>query len=89
MSKRTEGVIPAYKSLPEILKEAIRREEESNAYYLAAVERAQNPELQRFLRHLAAVELTHKGQLHEQLEMVSSENAMVNDLLYAFGEPPL
>ena len=89
MSKRIKEVIPDYKSLPEILEEAIQHEEESNAFYLAAAERTQNPELQRFLRHLAAVELDHKQQLHEQLEMVRSENAMVNDLLYAFGEPPL
>ncbi len=89
MTGRAREVIPAYKSLPEILEEAIRHEEESQAYYLAAAERAGNPDLQRFLRHLAQEELIHKQQLQEQLERVRSENAMVNDLLYAFGEPPL
>ncbi len=89
MSKRAKGVIPDYKSLPEILEEAIRHEEESHAYYLAAAGRTRNPDLQRFLRHLAQQEVTHKQQLQEQLDLVRSENAMVNDLLYAFGEPPL
>ncbi len=45
--------------------------------------------MQRFLRHMAQLEPTHKQQLQEQLDLVRSENAMVNDLLYAFGEPPL
>ncbi len=89
MTGRAKEIIPDYKSLPEILEEAIRHEEESHTYYLAAAERAGNPDLQRFLRHLAQLELTHKQQLQEQLDLARSENAMVNDLLYAFGEPPL
>ena len=89
MSKRSKGIIPDFKSLEEILEEAILHEQESHDYYLEAAERTRNADLKRFLQHLAEVELQHKTDLQEKLEMVRNEQALVNDLLYAFGEPPL
>ena len=89
MSKRKQGIIPEFKNLVEILEEAVLHEQESHDYYLEAAERTQDPELQRFLQHLAEVELTHKTSLEEKLEMVRAGQDMVNDLIYSFGDPPL
>lgn len=89
MSKRVKSVIPEFQSLDDILADAIAHEKESYDYYMEASKRTQDSELRRFLVHLAEIELTHRDQLQEQLEILNSNNEMVNDLLYAFGEPPL
>jgi rubrerythrin len=89
MSKRKQGIIPEFKSLVEILEEAVTHEQESHDFYLEAAKRTQDPDLQRFLRHLAEVELTHKADLEERLEIIRTGQDMVNDLIYAFGDPPL
>ena len=89
MSRRAKGIIPEYKSLEEILREAIEHEQESHDYYLEASERTANPDLRQFLEQLARVELTHKKQLEEALRQVQAQNATLNDLLYAFGEQPV
>jgi rubrerythrin len=89
MSKRSQGIIPEFKSLEEILEEAILHEQESHDYYLEAAERTRNADLKRFLQHLAEVELRHKTDLQEKLDMLRNEQALANDLLYSFGEPPV
>lgn len=89
MSKRVKSIIPEFQSLDEILAVAIAHEKESYDYYMEASKRTEDPELRRFLVHLAEIELTHRDQLQEKLEILNSNNEMVNDLLYAFGEPPI
>lgn len=89
MSKRSKSVIPEYQSLEDILAVAIGHEKESYDFYMEASKRTEDSELRRFLVHLAEIELTHRDQLQEKLEILNSNNEMVNDLLYAFGELPI
>ena len=60
-------------SMQDILKTAIKREEEARDFYLQARERARTPAETEMFEQLAEQELNHKVTLQKQLDEIQAQ----------------
>lgn len=79
-------VIPAYKTLVDVLQDAIDKENDAEQFYSEASELAQTPEVKQFLLELAAMERQHFLMLAEKLEELKADQRVMNGILSSYDE---
>jgi len=79
-------IIPEYKSLAEILQDAITKESDAEQYYLEAAEIAQQIEVREFLLEMATMERDHFNMLSTKLESLQAEQSAMAGILSSYDE---
>jgi rubrerythrin len=79
-------VIPAYKTLVDVLQDAIDKEADAEQFYAEASELAQTPEVKRFLLELAEMERQHFVMLSEKLEELKADRQVMDGILSSYDE---
>ena len=81
-------VIPSYKSLVDILQDAVDKENDAEQYYLEAAALAHTAEVKEFLFEMSRMERDHSVQLSKQLETLRAEQTAINGILSSYDENP-
>ncbi len=81
-------VIPAYKSLVDILQDAIDKENDAEQFYTEAAELAQNAEVKEFLLDMAAMEKEHALMLARRLDSLRADQTVIDGILSSYDEKP-
>lgn len=79
-------IIPAYKTLVDVLQDAIDKEADAEQFYAEAAELAQTPEVRQFLLELGAMERQHFVMLSEKLEELKADQTVMNGILSSYDE---
>lgn len=81
-------VIPAYKTLVDILQDAIDKENDAEQYYTEAAELAQNAEVREFLLDMARMEKEHALMLARRLDSLRADQTVIDGILSSYDEDP-
>lgn len=81
-------VIPAYKTLVDILQDAIDKENDAEQYYTEAAELAQNAEVREFLLDMANMEKEHALMLARRLDSLRADQTVIDGILSSYDEEP-
>jgi rubrerythrin len=81
-------VIPAYKTLVDILQDAIDKENDAEQYYTEAAELAQNAEVREFLLDMARMEKEHALMLARRLDSLRADQTVIDGILSSYDEEP-
>ncbi|MBL0176458.1 MAG: hypothetical protein IPP94_14540 [Ignavibacteria bacterium] len=77
-------VIPAYKTLVEVLQDAIDKESDAEEFYREASEMAQSTDVRVFLLEMAVMEREHFNMLSKKLESIRADQQVMNGILSSF-----
>ncbi len=81
-------VIPAYKTLVDILQDAIDKENDAEQFYTEAAELAQNAEVREFLLDMARMEKEHALMLARRLDSLRADQTVIDGILSSYDEEP-
>lgn len=81
-------VIPAYKTLVDILQDAIDKENDAEQFYTEAAELAQNAEVREFLLDMARMEKEHALMLARRLDSLRADQTVIDGILSSYDEDP-
>ena len=79
-------VIPEYKSLVDILQDAVGKERDAERYYREAADMAQDERVKHFLNELADMEKEHAVRLDQMLEQLRADQTVMDGILSSFGD---
>ena len=78
-------VIPEYKTLAEVLQDAIDKESDAEEFYREAAEMAPSTEVRAFLLEMAVMEREHFDMLTRQLASLRADQQVMNGILSSYG----
>lgn len=81
-------VIPAYKTLVDILQDAIDKENDAEQFYTEAAELAQNAEVRDFLLDMAKMEKEHALMLSRRLDSLRADQTVIDGIMSSYDEEP-
>ena len=79
-------VIPEYKTLVDILQDAVDKERDAERYYLEAADVAQDEKVKRFLVELAEMEKEHAVRLGQMLDQIRADQTVIDGILSSYGD---
>ncbi len=79
-------VIPAYKTLVEVLQDALDKEKDAVSFYREAAEMADEGDIRAFLLQLAEMESEHAGMIQQRLDSLQSDKRVMDGILSSYGE---
>ena len=79
-------VIPEYKTLVDILQDAVDKERDAERYYLEAAGVAQDEKVKRFLVELAEMEKEHAVRLGQMLDQIRADQTVIDGILSSYGD---
>jgi rubrerythrin len=79
-------VIPEYKSLVDILQDAVDKEKDAERYYREAADMAQDDKVKHFLVELAEMEKEHAVRLGQMLEQLRADQTVIDGILSSYGD---
>ena len=82
----TKPNIPEFSTIEEILEYAMNEERDAYDYYLTAAERIADPEMKKFLLHLAEMEIDHYKVLKRKLEEYQANCFSSKGIMSSFHE---
>ena len=80
-----QRVIPEYKTLVEVLQDAIDKESDAGEFYREAAEMAQSTDVRNFLLEMAAMEQEHFDMLTRKLASLRADQQVMNGILSSYG----
>jgi rubrerythrin len=78
--------VPEYKSLLDILQDAVNEELEAERFYTAAADLATSDDIRSFLLELADMERDHAVQLGRRLESLQADQTILDGIRASYGE---
>jgi rubrerythrin len=72
--------VPEYRTLVEVLEDAILKESDAEQFYLDSMELAQTDEVKQFLLRMAAMEREHFDLLTGRLETLKAEQHSIDGI---------
>ena len=79
-------VIPEYKTLLEVLQDAIDKENDAEAFYREAADLAQSTDIREFLTEMASMEHDHYVMLTRRLEAIRADQRVMDGILSSYGQ---
>lgn len=79
-------VIPEYKSLVDILQDAVDKEKDAERYYREAADMAQDEQVRHFLTELAEMEKEHSVRLAQMLEQLRADQTVIDGIMSSYGD---
>ena len=76
--------IPEYRSLVEVLQDAILKENDAEQFYLDAMPLARTDEVREFLIQMAGMENEHSRLLNAKLESLKAEQHSIDGILSSY-----
>ena len=77
-------IIPEYRTLVEVLQDAILKENDAEQFYIEAMPLAHTEEVRDFLRKMAEMELDHANLLTGMLESLKAEQHSIDGILSSY-----
>jgi rubrerythrin len=81
-------VIPEYKTLVDVLQDAIDKEADAEQFYREASDLALNAEVRDFLLEMSRMERDHFVMLSQRLESLKADQTVMDGILSSFDEKP-
>ncbi len=81
-------VIPEYKTLVDVLQDAIDKEADAEQFYREASDLALNAEVRDFLLEMSRMERDHFVMLSQRLESLKADQTVMDGILSSFDEEP-
>jgi rubrerythrin len=79
-------VIPEYKTLVDVLQDAIDKEADAEQFYREASDLALNAEVRDFLLEMSRMERDHFVMLSQRLESLKADQTVMDGILSSFDE---
>ncbi|MBI5646481.1 MAG: hypothetical protein HY962_06075 [Ignavibacteriae bacterium] len=79
-------VIPEYKTLAEVLQDAIDKEKDAEVFYREAAAMAQATDIREFLTQMADMERDHFDMLTRRLDALRADQQVMDGILSSYGE---
>ena len=81
-------VIPAYRTLVDVIQDAIGKESDAERFYTEAAELASTPEVRDFLLGMARMEHDHYTMLSDKLASLKADQTVMNGILSSYDDQP-